>query len=247
MSAEATLVEVPSASTLPPAGDGGDHAEIALAGTTVDLRSSGALYWPDRSLLCIADLHLGRAERLARAAGDLLPHFDSLDTLDRLETEIMRLRPRLVVGLGDCFDDLAGVRDLRDTVILRIGRLAAGRRWIWVGGTHDPGPLEIPGTRLAELRLGLLNFRDVALPRLGAGGGEVSSHFHPLARLTRDGARLTRRCFLVDGRRAVLPAFGSYGGGIDARDPAFDPLLEADARAFVLGRRITAVPRNRLR
>jgi hypothetical protein len=51
--------------------------EIALAGTTVELRSSGAMFWPERSLLCVGDLHLGRAERLAREGGDLLPSYES--------------------------------------------------------------------------------------------------------------------------------------------------------------------------
>jgi hypothetical protein len=246
MSAEPTPAEARRAARPPPEATATPSATIPLAGTSVELHRSGALYWPDRALLCVADLHLGRAERLARAAGDLLPHFESTDTLDRLEAEVVRLAPRLVVGLGDCFDDLGAVRGLAEEVVLRIGRLAAGRRWIWIAGTHDPGPVELPGTRLAELRLGLLNFRDVALPRLGAGGGEVSAHFHPTARLSRDGTRFTRRCFLTDGRRAVLPAFGSHGGGVDARDPAFDPLLGPDARAFLIGKRITAVPRSRL-
>jgi hypothetical protein len=51
-------------------------AEITLAGTTVELRPSGAMFWPERSLLCVGDLHLGRAERLAREGGDLLPSYE---------------------------------------------------------------------------------------------------------------------------------------------------------------------------
>jgi len=237
--------EAPGATAPRPAADARAQTEILLAGTTVELRPSGALFWPDRSLLCVGDLHFGRAERLAREGGDLLPPYESIDTLDRLEAEIMALRPRLVVCLGDSFDDLDAALNLSDEVLLRIGRLAAGRRWIWVAGNHDPGPVEMPGTHLAELRLGLLNFRHVALPRLGSGG-EVSAHFHPRARLVRRGARITRRCFLADTRRAVLPAFGTYTGGLDARDAAFDPLLDAEACAFLLGDRITPVPRSRL-
>jgi len=246
VSIQPTPAEASGASAPRPAAEPAAQAQIVLAGTTVELHPSGALYWPDRSLLCVGDLHLGRAERLAREGGDLLPPYESIDTLDRLEAEIMALRPRLVVCLGDSFDDLDAARNLSEEVLLRIDRLAAGRRWIWVAGNHDPGPVEMPGTHLAELRLGLLNFRHIALPRLGSGGGEVSAHFHPKARLNRRGARITRRCFLADSRRAVLPAFGTYAGGLDARDPAFDPLLDAEARAFLLGNRITAVPRSRL-
>jgi DNA ligase-associated metallophosphoesterase len=220
--------------------------EIALAGTTVELRSSGAMFWPERSLLCVGDLHLGRAERLAREGGDLLPSYESIATLDRLEAEIAALNPRLVICLGDSFDELAAARTLSEAVPTRIGRLAAGRRWIWVAGDHDPGPVELPGTHLAELRLGLLSFRHIALPRLAASGGEVSAHYHPKARVTRRGARISRRCFLADGSRAILPAFGTSTEGLDARDRAFEALLDTGSQAFLLGVGITVVARERL-
>lgn len=220
---------------------------VALAQTTVELRPSGALFWPERSLICVGDMHLGRSERQAREVGELLPPYESLDTLDRLEAEIAALQPRSVVCLGDSFDDLTSAQNLSDEVLLRLDRLAAGRLWTWIAGNHDPGPVELPGTHLAELRLGLLSFRHIALPRLApGGGGEISAHFHPKARLTRRGARIARRCFLVDGQRVILPAFGTYTGGLDAQDAAFDALMDSGARAYLTGGRITAIARDRL-
>jgi len=225
----------------------GAGATIPLARTEVELRPSGALFWPDRSLLCVGDLHLGRAERLAREGGELLPPYETLDTLNRLEAEIQALAPRRVVCLGDSFDDLVAARNLSDELLLRIGRLAAGRHWTWIAGNHDPGPVELPGTHLAELRMGLLNFRHIALARLApGGGGEVSAHFHPKARLSRRGVTISRRCFLADGQRVILPAFGTYTGGLDASDPAFDALLAPGARAWLTGEQVTGVARDRL-
>ena len=238
---EAQRVSTPVLTAEPETGP-----EIALAGAAVELRPSGALHWPERSLLCIGELHLGRAERLAREGGELLPPHESIETLDRLEAEIVALDPHLVVCLGDCFDNLAADRDLNDEVQARIGRLAAGRRWVWIAGTHDPGPVELPGTHLSELRHGLLSFRHVALPRLATGGGEVSAHYHPRARLTRRGARITRPCFLTNNHRAILPTFGTYAGGLDASDQTFDDLLGAEAQAFLLGNTVTALARERL-
>ena len=238
---EARRVSTPAFVAGPQSG-----AETALAGTTVELRPSGAMFWPERSLLCVGELHLGRAERLAREGGDLLPSYQSIDTLDRLEAEITALDPRLVICLGDSFDNLDAAPTLSDEVSARIGRLAAGRRWIWVAGNHDPGPVELPGTHLAELRLGLLSFRHIALSRLAASGGEVSAHYHPKARVTRSGTRIARRCFLVNENRAILPAFGTDTGGLDACDPAFDALLGNGSQAFLLGPRVTAVARDRL-
>jgi len=247
VSADLTAEAVAPAATPPPPGAAsGTGAAVPLAGTQVELRPSGALHWPDRALLCVGDLHLGRSERLAREGGELLPPYESLDTLDRLETEIIALNPRRVICLGDSFDDLAAARGLSDEVLLRIDRLAAGRHWTWIAGNHDPGPVELPGTHLAELRMGILSFRHIALASLAPGSGEVSAHFHPKARLTRKGAQIARRCFLADTQRVILPAFGTYTGGLDATDAAFDPLMGPEACAWLTGERVLPVARARL-
>lgn len=222
--------------------------EILLAGERLDPRPSGALYWPAQSLLVVGDLHLGRSERLARQGAGLLPPYETADTLNRLEEEIARLRPRVVVCLGDSFDDLEAAAALTGDVALRIERLAAGRRWIWIAGNHDPGPVDLPGTHLAEAALAPLVFRHIAESGavLGPSLGEVSAHFHPKARVSRRGQRISRPCFLVDENRVILPAFGTYTGGLDALSPAFDPLLAPTARALLLGRKVTPVSRMEL-
>ena len=219
---------------------------MTLAGAPVVLRPSGALYWPEEALLCVGDLHLGRAERLARTGAGLLPPYETVDTLDRLAAEVAALDPGCVVCLGDSFDDVAAADGLADEAVTRIGRMAAGRRWVWIAGNHDPGPVDLTGTHRGELALGPLVFRHIA-GQLPVAGGEVSAHFHPRARLTSRGVVVTRRCFLADSRRAILPAFGTYTGGLDAGDAAFDGLLGADARAYLVGRAISGVPRARLR
>ena len=47
---------------------------------------------------------------------------------------------------------------------------------------------------------------------------------------------MRRRCFLTDGRRLILPAFGAYAGGLNALDPAIAQLFPADYDALVVGR-----------
>ena len=41
------------------------------------------------------------------------------------------------------------------------------------------------------------------------------------------GRGVRRRCFLTDGARCIMPAFGAYAGGLNACDPAFRPLFPA--------------------
>ena len=66
--------------------------------------------------------------------------------------------------------------------------------------------------------------------------GEVSGHFHPVAALTVRGRGMRRRCFLTDGQRLILPAFGTYAGGLNALDPAIAQLFPDDYDALVVGR-----------
>lgn len=216
-------------------------ADIELAGERLRALASGALAWPDRQLLAVGDLHLGKSERIARRGGAILPPYETLDTLNRLEADILALAPRLVICLGDSFDDLEAVAELSEEVRARLERLAAGRRWIWVAGNHDPGPVELPGSHLAEVGLGPITFRHIAdrhpsdNGRLGPDAGEVSAHYHPRATLARRGQRLRRACFLGDRHRVILPAYGTYTGGLDVQNPAFDPLFPGGAVAYLVG------------
>ncbi|MEM6906613.1 MAG: ligase-associated DNA damage response endonuclease PdeM, partial [Pseudomonadota bacterium] len=216
------------------------HATLDLAGERLEAQPSGALWWPARRLLAVADLHLGRSERVAREGGALLPPYETEDTLNRLEDVVLACNPRLLISLGDSFDDLAAARSLGVSVVSRLERLAAGRRLIWIAGNHDPGPVELPGTYVEAAEIGPIAFRHIADPE--ARGAEISAHYHPKVHLTLRGRRITRRCFLASGRRVILPAFGAYTGGLEVRDAAFEPLMGDETRVYVLGKQVTGLP-----
>jgi len=201
-------------------------------GETLHLMPSGALVWPARRLLCVADLHLGKADRIARQGGPMLPPYETAETLDRLADDIAATNPAEVICLGDSFDDLTAARDMAEGVKSRLNRLMAGRRWIWVLGNHDPGPVDLGGTHLADHRAAPVTFRHIAQDGATA---EISGHYHPKARITLRGRTLTRRCLLADGNRLILPAYGAYTGGLFCDHPDLDRLMGEDAYAIVLG------------
>ncbi|MGB1025838.1 MAG: hypothetical protein ACPGYL_04710, partial [Rhodospirillaceae bacterium] len=49
------------------------------------------------------------------------------------------------------------------------------------------------------------------------------------------GSRLSRPCFLLAGRRLILPAFGSYTGGLDVTDPALQAVVGSKFQVFLTG------------
>jgi DNA ligase-associated metallophosphoesterase len=215
-----------------------NECAISLAGARLRARASGALWWPEAQLLCVSDLHLGKSERMARRGGPLAPPYDTEETLARLEHEIAACAPRLVVCLGDSFDDVEAAHALSEAARLRLVRLMAGRRWIWIEGNHDPGPVDLGGTHLRDFRAGPLVFRHVAAD----GDGEVSGHYHPKAALRAQGRRVRRPCFVADAGRLILPAFGAYTGGLDVTAPDLRRLLGPQAVAILTGRPMLRVP-----
>lgn len=207
-----------------------------LGGVSLRALPNRALWWPDQNVLCVSDLHLGKAERLARRGGSLLPPFEVDETLGRLDEIIAELAPRHVICLGDSFDDDAAGQNLDERARLWLIRQMAGRRWTWIIGNHDPGPVDLGGEYLLEVAVGPLIFRHIA--EQGARN-EVSGHYHPKVRAA---GIEPSPAFVVDTRRLVLPAFGTYTGGLDARHPSLRSLFDPICLAITTGRRALPIP-----
>lgn len=195
---------------------------------------SGALYWPGEKTLIIADLHLEKASSYA-ARGQMLPPYDTRETLTRLAEAIDRYQPARVVALGDSLHDrdAAARIDAQDLEILRI--LQEDRQWLWVTGNHDPEiSASLGGSVVDCLRVGGLKLQHE--PTASAISHEIAGHLHPAARLSVHGHAVRRPCFVGNGRRLIVPAFGALTGGLNVLDEAFEPLLGADGiRVWMLG------------
>jgi DNA ligase-associated metallophosphoesterase len=149
-----------------------------------------------------------------------------------------------VVSLGDSFHDRRGAELLEPELAEQVRRLTAGFEWLWIRGNHDPDPpAELGGVSLPELRLRSLFFRHAPCGE----AGEVAGHLHPKARLVGTRLRVSRPCYVSDGQRLVLPAFGSYTGGLDVMHPTIAGLFPSGFAAMLLGTaRVFRVPHDRL-
>ena len=206
--------------------------EIAFAGEPVVLDACGALFLLDHDALVVADLHLEKGSFFA-ARGNPVPRHDTRDTLQRLAAAIEVYRPQTVICLGDSFHDVgAGERmSLPDCHALEklMARVGA---WVWLTGNHDP---EIPamfGGATAALHAAgavrLANMPETPARPLIAG------HYHPKLSVSVARQHISGRCFLYSDELMLMPAFGAYAGGLDARDAALAPLFTGPERRHVL-------------
>ncbi len=218
---------------------------LDLCGVEAALRPSGALWLASLQTLVAADLHLEKGSAYA-ARGQLLPPYDTCDTLSRLEAEVAALTPRTLVLLGDSFHDRKAVSRLSSDNACRLLALALGRTLLWIVGNHDVevfGATSRPtlaGEVAEEIALGPLMLRHEPAP--GPTPGELAGHLHPCVKVVRSGRSVRRRAFLTDGQRMILPPFGAYTGGLNVRDCAFKGLFARPPLAAALGdRRVYAL------
>ncbi|MBM3607393.1 MAG: ligase-associated DNA damage response endonuclease PdeM [Alphaproteobacteria bacterium] len=204
---------------------------------------SGVMFIPGAQALVVADLHLEKGSAFAQR-GLMLPPYDTQATLAALTRVIAHYAPKLVIALGDSFHDAQAGERLGMESRGELKALASGRDWIWIGGNHDPvipdglGELHSSFT-LAPTTTGALTFRHEPSPALlnaSSAAGEVAGHLHPAARAVTRSGSARRKCFIADGSRCILPAFGAYTGGLSIHDAAFNGLFSEGAIAYLLGR-----------
>jgi DNA ligase-associated metallophosphoesterase len=209
-------------------------APIHLAGERLMLDPMGALFWPEQRLLAVSDLHLEKGSSFARR-GMLLPPWDTHATIDRLTLLLRRWSPETVVALGDSFHDAGGSGRLPVTEQRRLVAMTGAHRFIWVQGNHDPTPPEGIGGEWVETHaVRAVIFRHQA--SVSADPGEIVGHHHPKATVEARSGAVSRPCFVFDGYRLMMPAFGAYTGGLDVRDPAIHRLFPRGGRVFLLGK-----------
>ncbi|WP_394699165.1 hypothetical protein [uncultured Cohaesibacter sp.] len=89
-----------------------------------------------------------------------------------------------------------------------------------IGLTHEPGSLIASDCGTHEGAKGGLGARTLRASAI---------RFATLASRQR-GRALRRKTFVITSNRIILPAYGSYTGGLSIREEAFAPFLDAGSR-----------------
>lgn len=207
-----------------------DEQPLSICGKAFIADFSGALFWPAEQALIVADLHLEKGSSYA-ARGVMLPPYDTRETLSKLAEAIDRTGAATVICLGDSLHDTGGASRMlaEDRETLRM--LQDDREWLWITGNHDPKICpEMGGHVLPEITVEGLTLRHE--PTVAAVTHEIAAHLHPAAKISLNGHTIRRPCFVGNGRRLVLPAFGAFTGGLNVLDAAFAPLFDNSGQSI---------------
>jgi DNA ligase-associated metallophosphoesterase len=203
---------------------------FSFAGHTLAALPQGALYWPARNALLVADLHFEKASWFA-GRGQMLPPYDTLATLADLTALVAATGAAEVWCLGDSFHDSAGCDRLMPEAQAMLRALTGNTRWVWITGNHDPRIDRCGGDVMDEAEVDGLVLRHEADPH--ETRPELSGHFHPKLRIRVRGRLVSRRCFVMTPNKMIFPAFGSLTGGLDAGHPEIVRAVGIGAQAVI--------------
>ena len=196
---------------------------VTISGENVLLCSERALFWPRKSLLVIADLHLGKDD-VFRRSGIALPQGSTGHDLQRLESLVAAFEARGLLILGDI---------LHGAMVSDAGWIALWQAWCrrhrnlerWgLLGNHDRAlrGSGLPGLQLVgeDLLQSPFHFSheplSAAVPDAESAGAalhRICGHLHPVLKLHDGALRARLPCFWLGAAQTVLPAFTSLAGG----------------------------------
>ena len=184
--------------------------EHKILGQTLCLSPEKAIFWKEKGLLIIADLHLGKAGHFRKSGipvSDLVHNKDLLK-LDKL---ITKWKPSEVIFLGDLFhsDHNQGWEVFRRWI-----KSKAPLSFTLVLGNHDvldAKEYHISNLKVIE-KLDLDPFSLTHIPE-ETEGYNLAGHIHPAIKLSGKGRQSLRvPCFYFGAENGTLPAFGHFTG-----------------------------------
>lgn len=185
--------------------------EVALGGEPMWLLGTRALFWPARSRLIIADLHLGKSQ-VFRRAGIAVPSGATRGDLDRLAQVAALTAARELWIVGDLLHGPVAQAGWRDTWT-QWRQAHAALDVAVLAGNHDRA-LDGPAFGVRQLGQAHVDapFLFSHLPRRGPNGLHViAGHVHPKTSVR--GVPRSWPAFWLRTGITVLPAFSDFTGG----------------------------------
>jgi DNA ligase-associated metallophosphoesterase len=183
---------------------------ITIHTQTFILHPLGGIFWKEKSVLLISDVHLGKVAHF-RKFGAAVPRKAIHKNFLLLDELVGHFQPFHICFLGDLFhSSLNKEWDLFENWVAR-----TASKITLVAGNHDIiAPEKFKGLAIDILEVLVLDdFLFTHHPEEKDGLFNFCGHIHPAVRLQGFGRqRLKLPCFFKTRNQLILPAFGKFTG-----------------------------------
>jgi len=187
--------------------------DIEIFDERIELFPQKALFWRNRSILLLADLHLGKINHF-RKSGIAVPHKANDHNLEKLMELIGLTKPQRIILLGDLFHSHYNPEwEVFGELVKHFSHIS----FELVLGNHDimsDHQYARKGIHVHDaLTIGPFLLTHHPLEEIPEHVYNISGHIHPGVNLRGKGRQsITLPCFYFGTRQAYLPAFGSFTG-----------------------------------
>ncbi|MEO6229694.1 MAG: ligase-associated DNA damage response endonuclease PdeM [Ferruginibacter sp.] len=189
--------------------------EHILLKNTFLLSAERCIFWQEKKILILSDLHLGKTGHF-RKAGIAVPQAIFKEDLQRLITQIQIFKPDQVLVIGDMFHS---VTNKEHDLFFKWRKDFHQLSFHLVKGNHDILPeswYNDAAIEVSNCETSIDNFsfvHDFADCEITENGYIFSGHIHPGISIHGPGKQSLRfPCFYFGKQYAVLPAFSRFTG-----------------------------------
>lgn len=195
------------------------------------LNIDGSILWEKEKILILGDLHLEKSTFFS-AYGNYLPPYDSFDTLLKLSNSINNMQVKNIIFLGDIFHDLNGYSRMKQRERKILDNICNKNKVIWILGNHDKGFALDNVYSCENYKINNITF----LHKLTKGiNTEISGHYHPKVLFLYKSQKISRPCFLLSKDKIILPAYGTFTGGLNINSKVYKEIFDKDFKIYALG------------
>lgn len=170
----------------------------------------GVLFWQEKSMLLISDVHLGKVSHF-RKFGAAVPQKAVQKNFDLMDEVVAFFKPETIVFMGDLFHSSLN----KEWKLFEKWTSKITSKMILVVGNHDiisPVKYENLGVDVVY-EIKSEGFLLTHHPEEREGFFNFCGHIHPAIRLSGMGRQSVRlRCFFKSEAQLLLPAFGEFTG-----------------------------------
>lgn len=206
--------------------------KIKIHRQNFSLHSSGAMFWEEKQMLLISDVHLGKISHF-RKYGSAVPQKAIAENFERLTRVVDHFQPEKICFLGDLFHSSQNL----EWHIFENWMQDISAQVTLVVGNHDIiSELKYEGLGIeicSELVLEDLLFTHH--PEESEGFFNICGHLHPGYKLRGKGRQsLALPCFHKMEKQIVMPAFGEFTGNFWISPAADDQIFAITKKEVIL-------------
>ena len=197
------------------------------------ISKEGVLFWFEKKIAIISDLHLEKGTGYA-PTGQFLPPYDSEETLTKLFNLTKQHDIKKIILLGDTFHDKNALSRMSKKVTSLFKNLLNKYEVIFVLGNHEDNMEFENITFFDEYVLDGIHFIHQASKK---NIYQISGHYHPIATVRTGSKKITGKCFIQLKYNLILPSFGVYTGGLNIKNRIFKEIFKKEPSVYFLGKK----------